>query len=84
MVDAESNFPACYVFSQQRTLMQKIKEQRPASDFRMLVAARVVLPEIAVFVGDPRNAQSAGKQPGAVHPLFLAVPANRGGGSGDR
>ena len=67
MIDSESNAAGPDVLDQKRTLLQEIKQNPPARHLRMVIASRMILPEIASPVFDKRQAERPGQQLRAVH-----------------
>jgi hypothetical protein len=70
MIYAELNDSFIHMSPQQRTRAQKIKNDPPASDFGMMVAARMVLPSVSDSIDPSGLRQSSDENFRAEHPSF--------------
>ena len=78
VIDAEADAPLADVLAEQRRRPQQIEHDPPARHLRVMVAAAVIAPRVAVLVGDMRRRQRADEDVGAGdgHDCLYAASAD--------
>lgn len=77
VVNPERDTPFLDVGNQQRTVAEQIEQHSPAADLRMPIAARMILPVVAVLVGFSRLTQGTYENVGTEHVTIIAELASK-------